>query len=82
MFGLPEDEYFGRANLTYPESWRQGEIAGKNAENMDSVCIDCHGDATQYNPDALVDRTYLFGANGPLDSQRVTGWELLLKGLP
>ena len=27
-----------------------GVIAGAAAENMDSVCIDCHGDATYYQP--------------------------------
>ena len=40
------------------------------AENLDSVCIDCHGDATYWNGD---DSTY-WTAN--------EGWELLLKGLP
>lgn len=27
-----------------------GVIAGAAAENLDSVCIDCHGDATYYQP--------------------------------
>lgn len=27
-----------------------GTIAGAAAENLDSVCIDCHGDATYYQP--------------------------------
>ncbi len=40
------------------------------AENLDSVCIDCHGDATYWNGD---DSTYWTAGKG---------WELLLKGLP
>lgn len=40
------------------------------AENLDSVCIDCHGDATYWNGD---DTSYF--ASGK-------GWELLWKGLP
>jgi hypothetical protein len=62
-----------------------GALEGQNAENMDSVCIDCHGDATYYQGDnpALYVNTpgttttpdaYGYGAK--------EGWELLLKGLP
>jgi hypothetical protein len=62
-----------------------GAIESANAENMDSVCIDCHGDATYWNgenaaflnttPDsALPLGTYGSGQRG--------GWELILKGLP
>jgi hypothetical protein len=54
-------------------------------ENLDSVCIDCHGDASYWNGDnaafyvdvadsTLPDGTYGSGQKG--------GWELLLKGLP
>jgi len=51
--------------------WESGEqLDGVAAENMDSVCIDCHGDATTWNGD---DPAY----------QRADGaWELLWKGLP
>lgn len=53
-------------------------------ENLDSVCIDCHGDASYYNDSSAVfttitesplpDGTYGAGEKG--------GWELLLHGLP
>jgi hypothetical protein len=40
------------------------------AENLDSVCLDCHGDSTYWNGD---DSTYETAGKG---------WEVLLKGLP
>jgi predicted CXXCH cytochrome family protein len=40
------------------------------AENLDSVCIDCHGDATYWNGD------------DPAYRDPARGWELILKGLP
>jgi hypothetical protein len=40
------------------------------AENLDSVCLDCHGDATYWNGD---DTTYWTPGKG---------WEVLVKGLP
>ena len=40
------------------------------AENLDSVCLDCHGDSSYWNGDD----TTIFTAG--------SGWELLLKGLP
>jgi hypothetical protein len=40
------------------------------AENLDSVCIDCHGDGTYWNGD---DSSYFDAARG---------WELIMKGLP
>jgi len=54
-------------------------------ENMDSVCIDCHGDATFWQGDnaALYVNSNL-PSTGP-DSYGwggKEGWELLLKGLP
>lgn len=68
--------YFG-------DSWKYANIAGQAAHNLDSVCIDCHGDATFWNgddPDYYAD----FVSGNPLGTEtwRVTGWELLLKGLP
>ena len=54
-------------------------------ENMDSVCIDCHGDSTYYNGD---DPTFLKTEGtsalplGTYGSGEYGGWELLLKGLP
>jgi len=51
--------------------WEDGEqLDGVAAENMDSVCIDCHGDATTWNGDDSA--TY----------EGTKGWELLWKGLP
>jgi photosystem II stability/assembly factor-like uncharacterized protein len=40
------------------------------AENLDSVCLDCHGDATYWNGD-----TSTYWTPGK-------GWDLLVKGLP
>ncbi len=64
-----------------------GALAGAKVENLDSVCIDCHGDATYYQPNlftkvgdkmsggvVIPDGTYGSGEYG--------GYELLLKGLP
>jgi len=53
-------------------------------ENMDSVCIDCHGDATYYNDSASVFTTITTSANpdGTYGAGEKGGWELLLKGLP
>ncbi|PKQ15941.1 MAG: hypothetical protein CVT67_07120 [Actinobacteria bacterium HGW-Actinobacteria-7] len=60
-------------------------IVGTNAiaENLDSVCIDCHGDATYWAGDASDEVT--FTSTNPLmtsQSWDVAGWNLLLKGLP
>lgn len=63
-------------------------LAGVAAENLDSVCIDCHGDSTYYNdgPGAWTAETYTavadLGARGVYGSGEKGGWELLLKGLP
>lgn len=62
-----------------------GAIENAAAENYDSVCIDCHGDASYWNGDntaflkpegvsPLPEGTYGSGEFG--------GWDLLLKGLP
>ena len=58
---------------------------GSSVENLDSVCIDCHGDSTYWNGD---DSSYyeerLAGDHsvpGTMDSDSF-GWDLLLKGLP
>ncbi|MBN2841427.1 MAG: hypothetical protein JXP37_10780 [Coriobacteriia bacterium] len=62
-----------------------GALVGQLTENMDSVCIDCHGDASYWNGDntaflkpegesALPLGTYGSGEFG--------GWEMILKGLP
>jgi hypothetical protein len=40
------------------------------AENLDSVCLDCHGDSTYW------------GGDDPTLFTSGKGWELLLKGLP
>ncbi len=59
------------------------DIVGQATHNLDSVCIDCHGDATYWNGD---DPSYFanFNSGNPLGNEtwNVQGWELLLKGLP
>jgi hypothetical protein len=45
------------------------DIFGSPAENLDSMCLDCHGDATYWNGD---DPSYFTPG---------LGWEILLKGL-
>jgi hypothetical protein len=55
------------------------------AENLDSVCIDCHGDATYWNgddPTFQVETTTSVLPLGTYGSGTSMGWELLLKGLP
>jgi hypothetical protein len=60
-----------------------GAIEGASVENLDSVCIDCHGDSTYYNASSW---TTAYAGNGqPLGnygSGASAGFELLLKGLP
>lgn len=53
-------------------SWTENgeQIANQAAENLDSVCIDCHGDSTYWNGDNAA--AY----------EGASGWELLYKGLP
>jgi len=46
---------------------------GAVVENLDSVCMDCHGDAKTWNGDNPA--VYTRNGDG-------TNWELLLKGLP
>jgi hypothetical protein len=86
-FGKSADDYFGRSDVAYPESGNgfDTKIVGAAAENLDSVCIDCHGNATAWNPQATVDRWYFpsnFDVTMSQGPNHVTGWELLLKGLP
>lgn len=54
-------------------------------ENMDTVCIDCHGDASYWQGDnAAMHSESSFTSTGP-DTYGwggKEGWELLLKGLP
>jgi hypothetical protein len=55
------------------------------AENLDSVCIDCHGDSTYWNGDNssyYVDKADSTLPLGTYGSGQYGGWELLLKGLP
>ena len=66
---------------------RNDVIALENTavENLDSVCIDCHGDATYWNGD---DDTFLKTEGtsplplGTYGSGQYGGWDMLLKGLP
>jgi len=61
-------------------------LAGQPAENWDSVCIDCHGDATYWNgdnPDLYTFKAGKAGASyGDYGYGDTFGWELILKGLP
>ena len=64
-----------------------GALLNTPVENLDSVCIDCHGDATYWNGDAEVAAYYNSTADsllplGTYGSGQRGGWELLLKGLP
>ena len=55
------------------------------AENLDSVCIDCHGDASYWNGDDATFYTDVADStlgDGIYGSGQKGGWELLLKGLP
>jgi hypothetical protein len=61
-----------------------GDLAAP-AENIDSVCIDCHGDSTYWNGDDsafYVSKAPKALADGVYGSGDTKGWELLLKGLP
>ena len=73
---------FGAAYLD--NSPRADEIAGQTVDNLDSVCIDCHGDGTYWNGGD--DNKVSFTSYDPLSATganwTVEGWELLLKGLP
>jgi hypothetical protein len=56
--------------------------SANDVENLDSVCIDCHGDATYWTGD---DYKVTFTSANPLNPSQtwtVEGWNLLLKGLP
>jgi hypothetical protein len=60
-------------------------LEGVAAENMDSVCIDCHGDASYWQGDdpSLAKTTSTSPLPlGTYGSGTEMGWELLLKGLP
>ena len=61
-------------------------IVGQAAENWDSVCIDCHGDATYWNGDDPSLYTFKAGkagtSYGDYGYGDTFGWELILKGLP
>ena len=85
-FGSTTNAYFGRTDVNYPESGANySSLINSKVENLDSVCIDCHGNATTWNPNATVDRMYFpsnFDVSGVTPPNHVTGWELLLKGLP
>jgi hypothetical protein len=81
------DQYFGRTNMLYPQSGHGFEsLVNRPVDNLDSVCIDCHGNATTYEGNAAyVDKWYFpsnFDVSGSTAPNHVTGWELLLKGLP
>jgi hypothetical protein len=63
-------------------AFQQGNVALNSgtaaAQNLDSVCIDCHGDSTYYNAGDPRSYTVYSNANGA--NQK--GWDLLIKGLP
>jgi hypothetical protein len=65
------------ASETATDTWKPftddtPDISATPAENLDSACISCHGDATFWNGD---DDTYRVATPS-------VGWELVLKGLP
>lgn len=79
-FNKTEAEYFDNAaNDDYQNSWRVDEIVGASVDNLDSVCIDCHGDATYYSTEATAGGMYL---DENFQFFQLQGWELLLHGLP
>jgi hypothetical protein len=61
-------------------------LEGAAVENLDSVCIDCHGDASYWKGDAEAAPYWTAGVDTPYTgvygSGQRGGWELLLKGLP
>lgn len=61
-------------------------LVGVATENLDSVCIDCHGDATYWNGDDASLYTNKAGkvgtSYGDYGYGDTIGWELMLKGLP
>ncbi len=62
-----------------------GTLENTAVENMDSVCIDCHGDATYWqgdNPALYVNTTFPNSGPDTYGYGGEEGWELLLKGLP
>ncbi len=72
-------QYF--ANTDGPAKTTAG-LFGQPTQNLDSVCIDCHGNATYWTGDAT---KASFNSSNPLNPSQawsVEGWELLLKGLP
>lgn len=61
-----------------------GAIENAAAENYDSVCIDCHGDATYYNTGDAYSSPHTTSPLplGTYGSGEAGGWDLLLHGLP
>lgn len=62
-----------------------GSLEGAAVENMDSVCIDCHGDASYWQGDNAALYVKQAGTTTTADAYGYggkEGWELLLKGLP
>jgi hypothetical protein len=63
-------------------SFESTHVIGQVAHNLDSVCIDCHGDATYYNEGAYTEFTSYNPLSATGQNWEVKGWSLLLKGLP
>lgn len=75
------------------DSFSPGSLTDTRTQSLDSVCIDCHGDATYWNGDnasyemsfTVPNEFYLDGyrtTGGSAPEWSVSGWDLLLKGLP
>jgi len=63
-------------------SFESTAVLGQVAHNLDSVCIDCHGDATYYTGDQYKATFTSYNPLNPSQSWTIEGWNLLLKGLP
>jgi hypothetical protein len=68
---------------TSGRSFEASTLVSATVQNLDSVCIDCHGNATTFLGDAAKAE---FVSYNPLDggatSWDIEAWSLLLKGLP
>ncbi|PKQ17159.1 MAG: hypothetical protein CVT67_01590 [Actinobacteria bacterium HGW-Actinobacteria-7] len=85
-FGLWATEDKNAASIIPAVRTDVGGLGGQTAENLDSVCIDCHGDASYWNGD----KASFISTPSPFVTSTVDaygygpsyGFDLLLKGLP
>ncbi len=74
------DSWFDTSNPG--RSFESTAVLGQVAHNLDSVCIDCHGDATYWTGDRYESSFTSYNPLNPSQSWTIEGWNLLLKGLP